>query len=178
MLASECMVNWSNKIIREAQAAFEHLQNIKTVEIKPYSTNQANQDNVSFKQYEEFIKRWIELTPYHYENYEFVNEKQIQDAIAGKRNAWSDDHVYITPTGKFGVLEFDENDDEFFLELNSFEDYVKWTEFEKLRVNANSICGSCPYLGSCLSEHLRDVKTLNNSCNGFRFLLDWYAKRS
>lgn len=177
MLASECMVNWSDKKIKEVQMIFERMRNIKTVEIKPYSTNVANQHPVTFQQYEEFIKRWIELTPSSYGNFEFVNKKQMWESLDGTRNAWSDDHVYITPRGEYAVLEFDKNDNEYFLLYDRIEDYLDWALKEKERVNTNEYCSSCPYLGHCLSEHLREVRNLNNSCNGFRFLLDWYAER-
>ena len=83
----------------------------------------------------------------------------------------------MTPTGKFATLEFDEKDNEYFLEFDRFEEYLKWTEIEKDRVTHNSYCSKCDYLGSCLSEHLRDVKTLTDSCNGFKHLLDWYNER-
>ena len=148
------------------------LKSVHSVEIKPYSTNQYNQQSVSFRDFEGLVKKFIShptpLRPV------FVNELNIQESLSGQRNAFSDHHIYITPSGKFGVLEFDKNDDEFFLELDSFEDYQRWVQIEKLRVRSNVICASCPYFGKCLTEHYRNVISLENSCNGFRFLLDWY----
>jgi molybdenum cofactor biosynthesis enzyme MoaA len=148
------------------------LQSVQAVEIKPYSTNQYNQQAVSFKDYESLVQKFIthpiQLRP------QFVNELYIQDSLAGTRNAFSDNHIYITPSGKFGVLEFDKNDDEFFLELDSYEDYLRWVQIEKLRVRSNPICSTCQYFGKCLTEHYRNVVNIENSCNGFRYLLDWY----
>ena len=72
------------------------------------------------------------------------------------------------------MLEFDPSDNEFFLELDSFRDYVIWTGKEKITVALNDYCSNCEYYGHCLSEHLREVKDLENSCNGFKHLLDWY----
>jgi hypothetical protein len=148
------------------------LSNITSVEIKPYSTNQANQQGVTFKHFEEFIKQWI-TSPVE-KKFTFVNEYLIQESIDGQRNSFSDDHVYITPSGNYGVLEFDLNDNEFFLEYSSLEEYLEWCEIEKRRVNKNKFCSNCDYFGSCLSEHLREVKNLDNSCNGFKLLMDWY----
>jgi len=176
MLASECMINWEDVDILTAQMVLNSVQNVRSVEIKPYSTNQANQDYVTFMQFEEFIKRWLMLGEDF--DYEFINQKLMRDALIGKRNAWSDDHIYITPTGRFAVLEFDVNDNEFFLELDTFDEYLKWVYKEREKVNKNEICSECPYLGNCLSEHLRNVRTIDNSCNGFRFLLDWYEKEA
>jgi hypothetical protein len=147
---------------------------VDSVEIKPYSINQANNHNVSHADYEEFVKKWIE-SPVK-KNFEFINEYYIRDVISKDRNAFSDDHVYITPNGNFGVLEFDLNDNEFFLEYDSLEEYFKWCETEKVRVTKNKYCKNCEYYGNCLSEHLREVKSLEHSCNGFKNLIDWYAR--
>lgn len=147
---------------------------VSSVEIKPYSSNQANQHRVIHKEYEEFVKKWIS-SPIE-KNFEFVNEYYIQDVLDQTRNAFSDDHIYITPSGKFAVLEFDLNDNEYFLELDSWEDYVRWTEKEK-QSNVSDICRSCEFYGRCLTEHYRYVKDLNNSCNGYKFLIEWYRER-
>src|SRR5690606_3327439 len=94
--------------------------------------------------------------------------------IRGEQNSFSDDHIYITPNGEFAVLEFDKNDNEYFMELSSFQDYLDWTMIEKNRVSMNGYCMSCEYYGRCLSEHLREVKDISQSCNGFKHLIDWY----
>lgn len=150
---------------------FNGLQNVRSVEIKPYSSNQANVLSVSDQDFEEFVKKWL-LDP-RTKNFEFINEVEINKALKKTRNAFSNDHLYITPQGKFAVLEFDNNQNEFFLELDSYEDYVRWQEIEKQRVHKNIFCRECEYLGNCLTEHYRDVKSLEKSCNGFRHLLDW-----
>lgn len=169
MLASDKLIE---KDVDEMIMAFNLLENLVSVEIKPYSTNQANSLNISFNEYEDFVKKWI-LSGVD-KKFEFVNEFLIQDVLDKNRNSFSDDHVYITPNGKFGVLEFDHNDNEYFLEYDTFEEYINWTKQEKLRVSNNGFCSKCEYFGRCLSEHLREVKNLDNSCNGFKHLIDWY----
>lgn len=153
---------------------FNLLPNLTSVEIKPYSENQSNSLNVSFKDYEEFVKRW--LTSPVKKNFDFINEYLIQDVLDKTNNSFSDDHVYITPSGRFAVLEFDLNDKEFFQEYDTFEEYIRWCQLEKERVAKNKFCNSCEYYGHCLSEHLREVKDLDNSCNGFKLLIDWYKE--
>ena len=152
---------------------------IRSVEIKPYSPSQANEHKILYKEHEEFIIKWI-TSPVE-KNFEFVNEKLIEASLTRKgpyyKSSFSDSHVYLTPKGKFGTLEFDNNDNEYFLEFTTFENYLTWTEVEKDRVVKNPYCSKCDYLGSCLSEHLRDVKSLTYSCNGFKHLLDWYNER-
>lgn len=145
------------------------LSNAKDIEIKPYSTNQANVQDVQFDEYEKFVWGVIEHPD---REFYFENERQVKEAAEGLRNAFSDDHIYITPTGSMAVLEFDLNDNEFFLEVDGVKGYQSWCEKEKHAISKNSFCSSCTYMGHCLSEHLREVKDLTHSCNGFKGLLD------
>jgi sulfatase maturation enzyme AslB (radical SAM superfamily) len=143
---------------------------IVSVEIKPYSTNQANCHSVSHRDFEKFVIKWLTATTDM--NFQFINEDRIQDSLNKTYNAFSDNHIYITPNGKFGVLEFDADDKEYFLELDNWDQYIQWTEKEKL--DLSPICNQCPYYGSCLTEHYRYVTDLSEGCNGYRGLLDWY----
>ena len=148
------------------------INSIISVEIKPYSTNQANTFEITHKDYENFVIKWLE-SPIQ-KNFQFINYDNIVDSYNKKYNAWSDDHVYITPNGKFGVLEFDKNDNEYFLELPNYISYQMWAWTEKR--SQSPICHSCTYFGHCLTEHYRYVRDLKNSCNGYRGLIDWYGK--
>jgi len=168
MLASPKLIV---KDVDEMISMFNTLTSLVSVEIKPYSTNQANQFDIKFSDFENFIKKWITNKD---KKFELVNELLIQDVINKERNSFSDDHVYITPNGKYGVLEFDLNDNEFFLEYDTLDQYYQWCNKEKERVTKNKFCSECTYFGHCLSEHLREVKDLTNSCNGFKHLIDWY----
>ncbi len=173
MLASRELIT---KDVEEMIKVFNSIKNITSVEIKPYSSNQANRYEITDEEFESFVIKWINSPTS--KNFEFINEKLIQESLNKTRNAFSDDHVYITPSGKFSILEFDENDHEFFLELDTFSEYVAWSEVEKNRVNKNAICKKCEYLGHCLTEHYRPVKSLEHSCNGFKNLLDYYKRLS
>jgi sulfatase maturation enzyme AslB (radical SAM superfamily) len=168
ILASECLLK---KNVNEMIQQLNLLVNLQSVEIKPYSTNQANCYPVTYKDFENHIKAWINSDIK--KQFQFVNEKNILESLSGIRNAFSNDHVYITPIGDFAVLEFDLNDNEYFKVLNSFEDYIHWVSVEPEK-NTSEICKSCEYYGKCLTEHYRYVKTLENGCNGFKGLLDWY----
>lgn len=147
---------------------------VASVEIKPYSTNQANQLVSPATDFEWMVKEWLTHGPAM--DFEFINAHALDYAVNDKFNAYSDDHVYITPTGRFAVLEFDDEDREFFLELDSFDAYLQWTDVEKQRVDANKYCGACKYKGKCLSEHLREPTSLESSCNGFKSLIEWYEQ--
>jgi sulfatase maturation enzyme AslB (radical SAM superfamily) len=147
------------------------LQNLCSVEVKPYSTNQANEYNVTHKDYEKFVQKWIDSSVE--KKFQFINEQNIKTSIDGTRNAFSNDHIYITPEGRFAVLEFDLNDNEYFKSLNSIEEYIAWASSEPTK-NVSNICKSCEYYGKCLTEHYRYVTSLDNGCNGYKNLLDWY----
>jgi sulfatase maturation enzyme AslB (radical SAM superfamily) len=171
ILASEKVLNMN---VDEMIHKLNLCSSIESVEIKPYSTNQANNQPVTHKDFELFIQKWIESNVK--KKFDFINEGKIINSLNKQYNAFSNNHVYITPNGNFGVLEFDKNDKEYFLELESFNDYLKWADNEPLK-NISDICKSCKYYGHCLTEHYRYVKDLNNSCNGYKGLLDYYDKR-
>lgn len=143
-----------------------------SVEIKPYSINQANADKVTHKDFEEFVLKWI-TSPVK-KNFQFQNLENIIQSYFGNYNAFSDDHLYITPNGNFAVLEFDDWDKEYFMELEDFDKYIDWTRAEKDALS--DICLNCQWYGTCLTEHYRYVEDLKNSCNGYRGLLEWYAR--
>ena len=155
-------------------ATLNMVSNVKSVEIKPYSTNQANQQNVTHKDFETFVIKWLENQN---KGFHFENSARIMDSLNGYYNAFSDDHVYINPNGNYSVLEFDENDNEYFLELTSIEQFIQWTYKEK-QDNVSDISRSCYYFGKCLTEHYRYVKDLDNSCNGYKGLLDYARMES
>lgn len=170
MLVSKDMINWSNKEFDTVVEQINIVPNIVSVELKPYSTNQANQDIVTYLEYEKFVKKWFEVE----RNFLFINEQRLKDVFRGTQNSFSDDHIYINPYGKFCVLDFDENDNEFFLEVNSIEEYIDWANHEKLFASNNLICSKCEFLGNCLTEHMRVVTSKKNSCNGYYHLINWY----
>ena len=171
ILASEKVLNMN---VDEMIHKLNLCSSIESVEIKPYSINQANNQPVTHKDFELFVKKWIESDVK--KKFDFINEGKIIKSLNKQYNAFSNNHVYITPNGNFGVLEFDKNDKEYFLELKSFNDYLKWADNEPSK-NVSDICKSCKYYGHCLTEHYRYVKDLNNSCNGYKGLLDYYEKR-
>lgn len=146
-------------------------KSVESVEIKPYSINQANSHKVTHREFELFVSQWIE-SPIKKE-FHFENLSRIERSIKKEYNAFSDDHIYITPNGKFAVLEFDQNDREYFLELPSYHAYELWAWQEKRKLSP--ICQNCNYVGHCLTEHYRYVKNLKNSCNGYINLISRYA---
>jgi sulfatase maturation enzyme AslB (radical SAM superfamily) len=171
ILASQQVIT---KNVDEMITMLNACSSIESVEIKPYSTNQANQQGVTHKDFEEFVKKWID-SPIK-KKFDFINEGKIIMSLRGEYNAFSDNHIYITPNGKYAVLEFDLNDNEYFKELETFEDYLEWSEQEPIK-NISDICRKCPYYGQCLTEHYRYVTDLTYSCNGYKGLLDWYDER-
>jgi organic radical activating enzyme len=145
------------------------MSNVVSVEIKPYSTNQANDHHVPYTDYEQFV---YEVAAHPDRMFQFENENLLNRAIGDSpRNAYSDDHIYITPMGEFAVLDFDDQDREQFVVVDGLDGFEAWCVAEKARIDANLFCGTCQFKGRCLSEHLREVKSLDNSCNGFHNLI-------
>lgn len=149
------------------------VSNIKSVEIKPYSINQANAHPVTHKDFEDFVIKFDEAKTE--KNFNFQNMDNIWRSIDKEYDAFSNDHVYITPSGKFGVLEFDKYDKEYFKEYKTYYEYKKWA-IEEPEKNLSEICKTCTYYGNCLTEHYRYVKDLTNSCNGYKGLLEYYER--
>ena len=154
-------------------SAFNSLTNLIAVEIKPFSSTTHRQQKVTDIEFEEFIKDWID-NPIE-KNWQFINQDKIEECLDGSYNAFSDDHVYITPSGRFAVLDFDVLGNEKFTELSSFSEYRDWANREKDR-GVSDICKNCKYFGGCLTEHYKwvGVDPKINSCNGYFNLLEWY----
>ena len=154
-------------------SALNSLGNLKAVEIKPFSQTVHRKHYVSDLEYEQFIMRWIDC-PIE-KNWQFINQDKLEDCLDGNYNAFSDDHVYVTPSGFFAVLDFDSDGNEAFTQLCSFDEYKNWATREKIS-GVSEICKSCKYFGKCLTEHYKYVKEdpKINSCNGYFNLLEWY----
>lgn len=157
-----------NRAVEPDIALLNSIRNVTNVEIKPYSENQSNQLGHDYTQFEQYVRQWIDSPT---RDFELTNQKQIQRCRDREYSSFSDNHVYITPTGKFGVLEFDHRDCEYFQELDSYQSYFDWTIIERERVQQNEHCSKCEFFGHCLSEHLREVTDISKSCNGFIGLL-------
>lgn len=174
MLASPEFIKYDPAEVMEG---LSNLKNVESIEIKPYSQNQANDLFNGEHEFEECVKNWIR----HFESNDNLpileNINRIKRTLSGEANAFSDSHVYIQPNSKLAVLEFDSKNREFFLELDSMEDYKNWSLIEKDRVNKNEVCSKCSYLGKCLTEHYREVKKEDKTCSGFRGLLDYYKEK-
>ena len=152
-------------------SALNSLTNLIAVEIKPYSSTTHRGQQVSDCDYEEFIMKWID-SPVD-KNWQFVNQDKIEDCLNDDYNAFSDDHVYIDPTGMFAILDFDAGGNEFFTQVNDFSEYIAWTNKEKSS-GVSDVCRQCKYFGKCLTEHYKWVDPSDLGCNGYYNLLEWY----
>lgn len=167
----------SEKVIKHDADTMIHtlncLGNLTAVEIKPFSSTTHRKQSVSDLDFEKFIVEWID-SPVE-KNFQFINQDKIEDCLDGKYNAFSDDHVYITPSGNFGVLDFDLLGNESFTELVSFLEYKEWAKREK-ETGVSDICKKCKYFGGCLTEHYKYVSFDPKlaGCNGYFNLLEWY----
>ncbi len=168
MLATEELCRVDPK---EIASVLNAIQTIKSLEIKPYSTNQFNQHNMDWTVFEEWIKQWLNLDL----KFELVNRSLLERSVQKIYNAYSDNHLYLGPDGSFSVLDFDLNDQEYFRPMRDLNEYKQWIANERKMVQQNEFCSTCQWQGHCATEHYRNVKSIDRSCNGFRNLLDWYA---
>lgn len=147
-------------------SAFNNLKRLRSVEVKPYSANQFNQHTVPDQEFEEFI---IKLYEHPRRSFKLVNADWAYDCISDNYNAYSDNHLYITPENKLAVLDFDVEDKEYFRVMETFEDYLQWSADEKTKVQSLPHCSSCPWLGKCMTEHYK------TSCSGYPNLLNYFS---
>lgn len=143
---------------------------IMAAELLPYSSNQANQHTVRYTEYEDFVRAVIDHPD---RQFKLTNVDYITECIQGTRNAYSNDHIYITPKGEFAILDFDDLGREQFVPVEDIEAYQEWTRRE-VTLTDEGLCLGCEYRGRCLSEHLHVVHTREDSCNGFYNLIKTY----
>jgi len=138
------------------------LNNCETVELKPYSmSNNSEQIDLNYK-FIESVKTLLKKSNKH-----IINEERIKRSLSKVYSAYSDKHVYITPTNKIASLEFINN-------IEYFKHYETFEDFKSIyKENICATCKECEYLGKCLTEHYRDNEDPEN-CSGFYYLLKWY----
>ncbi len=157
-------------------STYNNISSITDVELKPYSSNQSNQIQITNYEFDEYVKQWLELRDSM--RFNFINEELIKSTLSKQRNMYSNDHVYITPSGSLGVLSFDSQGHEYFESLNDIEEYQAWCLREKQQVASNAVCNKCDYVGHCLTEHARPFLHLEqNTCDGHLGLIKWYNSR-
>lgn len=147
--------------------------NVESIEIKPYSSNQANDLFAGDAEFERCVKKWLNYQK-SYPMPHFENRSRIERSLSGNYNAFSDSHIYLQPDGNLAVLDFDGNRKEYFRPMSHMVEYAIWAKMEKLKVRTNSVCSKCEFMGCCLTEHYRDVKEDDLSCSGYRNLLGSY----
>lgn len=175
MLASKQLMEWDPA---EILKSLNYLPGLRSIEVKPYSPNQANKHEITNRDFELFMEKLITVYRGHpiQQSVSLQNINQILSVLRSERSSFSDDHVYITPSARFALLDFDTRDQEFFLEVEGFAEVLDWQSMEKHRVSANPGCSSCDYYGRCLSEHLRPTDGTGESCSGFKGLIKWYEQ--
>lgn len=136
---------------------------IKTWKILPCYTTKYS--DISFKGYgffEAIIQKYLPLSQYM--KFSFYNKLQL-DGVIKNNNIRT---VYITPSGKFGIGIFNNNQFEL-IETDSL------TELENLlkKQNDESIlyCKNCKYKQQCLADRYFNYSYQGESCCGFKNLI-------
>jgi len=138
---------------------------IDSWEIKPYSKSRNNQFDFDHDKYEQFV------FDVHASDkpFMFINTDNILSSINFNNVSYSNNHIYITPNSEMCVLDFDENDCEFFRFVPNMLYYVHWCKKEYDKYSKHQLCKACDYQHRCISEHLLVTKELKR--NGFPNLI-------
>lgn len=156
--------------------ALEQLPRLSSWEIKPYNQNQSNHHSCSHTDFERLIQEYILAYRKRSPHFELINIKLLEMCLRKEKSSWSDQHLYLTPDNHWSVLEFDKEGREYFKMMPSLDAYVEWAEAEKAVYTVDPHCQRCPYLGNCLSEHLKPIDHFEtNGCSGFKNLIDWFS---
>ena len=140
---------------------------IKSWEIIPYQKTKYTQlEFPGYKFFEDIVSSYLKLSSYM--KFSFINKLKIEGTI--KSPSFPVETVYLTPTGKFGLGKYDENNN-FFI-----EEYENLDELEKNLENQQNkhilLCSECKYKTKCLADRYfnpNQVKKLY--CCGYKNLL-------
>jgi sulfatase maturation enzyme AslB (radical SAM superfamily) len=168
-VATPCLMS---KNIEDMIQFFNSSHNIVSVDIKSYSSSMHNDLGVKWSNYESFMQKWISAKTK--KQFTCRIEYNLAECISGSRNAWNDNHIFISPSGNMEIIQFDPNGREYFTKLESLDEFFKYANLEKEKIKNNIYCSRCTWIGKCLTEQYREVLEINNSCNGFKNLIDWY----
>lgn len=157
--------------IGEVVEFYSSLKNLVSVEVKPYNNNQANVGLGNGKGFYDLVSN---LISYPGRMFTVENESLLLTVLDGTRNAFSNEHLFITPQNKLSVLGFDVSGREFFLEFDDVSGYSDWCGVERTMVNDSSVCGKCRYKGTCLTEHYQVKEPTDGYCSGHLNLIKWF----
>jgi len=152
-------------ILEEYIAILNNLEGLISVEIKPYSMNQYNDDCGSEESFEKIVKYLLQSSN---RKFNLVNKDLLDIALKGKRPLLNN-HVFINPVGNFCLLDFDKDGKEYFKEIDNLEEIKNKETEDIIRMYSNPVCRDCKYTYACLSEHIS-----YNTCTGHKDLLEWY----
>lgn len=145
--------------------------NIKSWKILPYHQNLFT--SIKFKGYdffEKIIKQYLKLS--NCMQFSFLNKLQLENVI--NDNNFPINTIYITPNNKYGLINFDKNNN---IDLIEYEDL---DELEKnLNIQQNQqilLCKDCKYKTNCLAERYFNPNYIGKSCSGFKNLLNFENK--
>lgn len=170
MLASDKLLETNSDTIQEIIRKLNDIPMLVSLEIKPYSQSNFNNRKNDFLGYENWLQKWIDFRKEM--KFRFINIDRIIESHKKEYSSWSNDHLYLQPDGNLSVLDFTGEGKEYFLNVDSIDEYETWCENENHTFRSDIICGGCKYLGHCLSEHLQKVHDVDSSCSGFYNLLE------
>ena len=143
---------------------------IQSWKIIPYSKSKENK--LKFKGYQYFentVKKFLSLN--NKMKFSFINKLELDGII--NENYYETYHFYITPNNKVALLEFNDDNEEYFHEFDTLDelyDGLKNEQFQK-----DEYCKNCSIKNKCLAEHF-NYKYKGESCSGYKNLIIDYEK--
>ena len=139
--------------------------NVKSFEIIPsYTQKQPN------NYFENIVKKYLKLS--NKMKFAFQNELQLKNIL--NLDNYNTQIVYITPNNKYALQE--EKDNKIILtEIDDYDELKqKLKEKEKF---LDIFCKKCTSKLQCMKNYFSNYNENNNSCCGFKCLIDDYKKR-
>ena len=112
------------------------------------------------------------MKEYERGNYSFTLELPKSEPFGNLATS----HVFISPTGEFGHLAYD-NDEEYFKFFSTIEEWYRSAERQDKDIMTRAGCDVCPFFGRCLGEHLRYNNQLKE-CGGYLHLTPYLLNQT
>lgn len=137
-------------------------------------------DYVSNYEYCSFV---INFMQYYLNNrdkakFKLTNITMLQDCIRGIYNPSMRNNIFITPSGDFACVDFDDRGYEYFHTFNTLDKWASRCSQED--IDRASRCGICENFHCCMAEHFKRDDQIRNwekfhgdICNGYKSLITW-----
>lgn len=164
----ENILNWYNEF--NGNITFMPFNN-KSITPVSYVTNYS---------YSHFM---IRILSYYFEhrsqyNFNITNIIMLRDCLKGLYSPAMRNNIFITPSGNFACVDFDDIGVEYFYAFPSLDLWEQRCSTEE--IDRVQYCGTCENYLNCMAEHFKTPSQiskygleLGDTCNGYPLLVQW-----